>query len=275
MSDRIVGIDIGGTKLLLASEGTVERHDTGTSFGPQEIADAIRAFVGGLDGSCAALGIAVPGLVEDGDHVVACDVLPRLTGWRASRGLATMGVRTVVVNDVQAALAEAFHDAPTGTTAGIVMAGTAVGAAFLVEGRPLRGASGFAGELGYLPMRRDGNVMRLDDLAGGRFMAERLGIDGARLAASAERRDTAALAVIREGGEALGTALAAIVNLFNPARLAVGGGALSLPGYWEAAQAALERCSIPLLLRDCRIQRVDHRPDLVARGAARCAARNS
>lgn len=250
----------------------VTRLPTGPSFSPADLEQAIREFVIRLEPRPTALGIAIPGLVEGGDRVVACDVLPRLTGWRASAGLTDLGCATLLVNDVKAALAEATHDLPAGMTAGIVMAGTAVGAAFLVDGRPLLGTSGWAGELGYMPVLENGRVRRLDELAGGQFMAARLGVDSAGLADAAGRGDEAALGVVREGGQALGLSLATVVNLLNPARLAVGGGALSLPGYWDAAREAAEQYSLPDLWRDCTLYRVDDVVDIAARGAARCSA---
>ncbi len=178
----------------------------------------------------------------------------------------------MVANDVKAALAEEMHDLPPGETAGVVMAGTAVGAAFITEGRPLYGASGWAGELGYLPLLAGGEPKRLDELAGGSFIAASLGISGVELARRAKGGDSVVEEAVRRGGAALGFGLAAVINLLNPSRLAVGGGALLLPGYWDAAREAAARHSIPELFQACRLHQVRTGARVAALGAQRLAS---
>ncbi len=102
-------------------------------------------------------------------------------------------------------------------------------------------------------------------------MAARHGLDPAKFAESVLGGDAAALATVDEGGKALGVGLAVVVNLLNPSRLAVGGGALQLPGYWEAAAGAAAKYSIPELWRDCKLGRVRAGERVVALGAVRAA----
>jgi predicted NBD/HSP70 family sugar kinase len=271
-----VGIDVGGTKLLLvAGDGerrVTDRAATGPEAAPDDIERAVRAFLSRLDGPPAALGIAIPGLVDEDGRVVACDMLPRLAGWRVADAFADLGCPVRAVNDAEAALIEEAHDLAPGATVALVMAGTAVGAAFRVHGLPLRGARGWAGELGYLPIAAGDGVRRLDELAGGAAIAARLGTDGAGLRLRAERGDPDALAAIREGGEALGLGLAAVANLLNPELIAVGGGALELPGYEAAALASAERHSLPESWSACAVRRVRAGEAVAALGAARAAA---
>lgn len=266
-----LGVDVGGTKLLLTIGESLSRVPTGPDTSPQAIEAEIRGF---LRGSVvpAAVGVAVPGLVDAEGRVTACDVLPRLVGWSPADSFRDLGVPVRVVNDGEAALAEETHDLPPHATAAVVMVGTAVGAGFLVEGRPLRGAGGWAGELGYLPFPTPDGVRRLDELAGGAFLAARLGTDGAGLHARAEAGDPEALAVIREGGAALGLALAGVIHLLNPHHVAVGGGTAALPGYWEAAREAAERHTLPEMWSACTLTRVRTGEAVVALGAARLAA---
>lgn len=268
-----LGVDLGGTKLLMVCGDQTHRVATGPSFSPRDLEAAIRGFVAELREPPNAIGVAAPGLVQDARRIVSCDVLPKMTGWCAVSGLADTGCRIVVVNDVKAALAEEMHDAPPGITAGIVMAGTAVGAAFITEGRELLGANGWAGELGYMPMTSGGQFKRLDELAGGAFMAAKRNVGSDEFVRLAAAEDAPALEIIRDGGIALGTALATVINLLNPARLCVGGGALSLPGYWDAAQEAAGRWSIPEMWAACRLYRVRDHTAMTARGAARYVAK--
>lgn len=271
MGAHTVGVDLGGTKALFLSGELEERSETGVEFSPGVFEERLRRFLTMSDLHLDAIGIAVPGLVDLAGRITACDVLPKFAGWSPREALADLGARVVVTNDVKAALAEEMHDAPPFATVGVVMAGTAIGAAFITEGRPLLGACGWAGELGYLPVLVEGKVQRLDELAGGSFIAASLGISSEELARRATGGDAPVLEAIRKGGFALGLGLAAVINLLNPSRLAVGGGALSLPGYWEAAREAAARHSIPEMSHACRLYQARAGARVAALGAIRLA----
>jgi predicted NBD/HSP70 family sugar kinase len=271
MLESAIGVDLGGTKALFVSGPHSLRFDTGPSLSVADFAAMLDAFMASSRVRPARIGIAVPGLVDVDGRVVACDVLPGLAGWQPSTALRGLGCAIAVVNDVEAALREELHDAPPGLTAGVVMAGTAIGAAFIVAGAPLRGTSGWAGELGYFPCAVGGETRRLDEVAGGAAMAARRGVAPAKLAELALAGEPESLAAIEAGGNALGLGLAAVVNLLNPSRLALGGGAAELPGYREAAERAARQHSIPPLWNDCTMVRVAAGERVVALGALRAA----
>src|SRR5439155_1114957 len=88
--------------------------------------------------------------------------------------LAPMSERPRLLNDVEAASLEELHDLPAGSTAAVVMAGTGIGAGFVVDGRPFRGARGWAGELGSIPIAGAEGVATLDQLASGASILKRL-----------------------------------------------------------------------------------------------------
>src|SRR5437867_13205971 len=111
------------------------------------------------------------------------------------------------------------------------MPGTGIGAAFMVEGRMCRGGRGWAGELGYVPVAGPERVSTLDELASGAGLLRRLGGDAAAVLGRAAAGEPAVVAALRAAGEALGLGLATVINLLNPSLLALGGGALELPGY--------------------------------------------
>lgn len=264
-----IGVDLGGTKLLIVSGEECIRVPTGASFTSAQVEDQVRQFLDKFDGIPGGIGIAIPGLVDHMGCVVACDVLPEIVGWYPAQALADINCPIKVINDVKAALLEEFHDAEPKLTAGVVMIGTAVGAAFLTEGLPIMGARGWAGELGYIPIALNGGVKRLNELAGGSFMAKRLGTDSQTLVLRAQAGDEAALSVIREGGYAFGLALATVINLLNPSRLALGGGTLELKGFEEAAYEAAKHFSLPELWAACRLSKVKSGDAVVALGARR------
>ena len=270
-----VGIDLGGTKLLMVADGpggrAVERVSTGMTFDGKALEAAIARFLDAHHDAASAVGLAVPGLVGPGPIVQACDVLPGIVGWRPPPSLTAR--RFAMVNDAAAALAEECHDAPADVTAAVVMAGTGIGAAMRAFGRPFGGANGWAGELGSIPIASapDG-VRTLDQLASGQALVARLGTDGATLRARVEAGDEVARKAVQEAGAALGLGLAALIDIVNPALVSIGGGLSELPGYIEAALTSAERHTLPDLWRACRVGKVRAGELVAALGAARLAS---
>lgn len=270
-----IGVDLGGTKLLLRYRDHTLRFDTGHAFGADDFTRILTEYVEQYVEPGSVMGIAVPGLVEN-DTVVACDVLPGLAGWDAKTLLGERVVKLALVNDANAALHATTCDLANGETAITVMAGSAIGCGLMIDGKAVRGAGGWAGELGYWPVQTSGSRwLRLDEVAGGRSMADRLNVDGHELALLSHQGQPAALEVIAEGGRALGGVLGGVINLFNPHRLSVGGGALRLAGYWAEAQSRINASAIPSILAQCEIRTVHDVEDLVAMGAARIALATS
>jgi predicted NBD/HSP70 family sugar kinase len=222
----------------------VERVETGIGFDGAALESAAAGFVETYRDAGSAVGLAIPGLVGPGPVVQACDVLPRIVGWRPPASLTAR--RFAMVNDAEAALAEECHDAPADVTAAVVMVGTGIGAALLAHGRRLGGARGWAGELGSIPIAAGGEGVRtLDQLASGQALVARLGLDGAALRARVEAGDASVGQAVQEAGTALGLGLAALIDLVNPALVSIGGGLSALPGYLEAGDGRPRRQTQP------------------------------
>lgn len=279
MESPTIGVDIGGTKVLLLarSPGGGEtrelRLDTGPGTKPRQLEQHIRAFAESLPARPRAIGIGVPGLVDvDTGRVEVSDVLPALGGWRPA-GLLDPDVPQVVVNDIRAALAETSRTLPPRATAAILVAGTAIGMAWMADGHVINGTNGWAGEIGSMPVPTGDGIRRLDELAGGAAILAGTGLSPAdvhRALASGDRR---VQAVVRGAGESLGLAVATVVNLLNPGVVTLAGGTLTYPGYLEAALATAERTALPELWRACEIQRAADESRVVALGALYLAER--
>ncbi|MER5738133.1 ROK family transcriptional regulator [Streptomyces sp. NPDC002262] len=191
----------------------------------------------GLHPSAAAL--ALPGLVSDGTVRQA----PNL-GWHdtpaerlfgdALAALRPTARRLAVASDNEAnmaALAELRFGAPGAPRTFLHLTGeTGVGGAVVVHGELLRGAHGFAGEIGHLvvdaggPRCRCGSRGCLEQYAGQAALlraADAADVDD--LAARAERREPRALAALAEAGRMLGRALSGAVNLLDPEAVVLGG----------------------------------------------------
>ncbi|GAA1502081.1 ROK family protein [Streptomyces synnematoformans] len=124
-----------------------------------------------------------------------------------------------------------------------VSAEIGIGAAVVMDGELLRGAHGFAGELGHVPVRPQGRpcvcggrgcleqyageeaVLRASGIDPGRARAEHPGPGGriAMLSARAAGGDALVRAALREAGGALGVAIAGTVNVLDPEAVVLGG----------------------------------------------------
>ncbi len=172
-----IGLDIGGTKMLLladcAGQWFEQQIATGESITPSVIEDNLRRFLSHLGAPPSSAGFAVPGLIDQCGTVLESDVLPGLKGWNP-HGIAEVGGVTAVLNDAEAALVEAAALWEPDATAAVVGAGTRIGAAFQVQGTTLRSVRSLAGEIGYLPLVWNSRLEMLDQLAGGQALLRRL-----------------------------------------------------------------------------------------------------
>lgn len=183
------------------------------------------------------IGMAVPGLVNRADGVVRH--APHL-GWRDEPVARMMGEATgypcLADNDASlGAEAELIFGAGAGRGNLIYLNGGAsgIGGGVIADGAVLRGAAGYAGELGHTFVRTDGQTChcgasgcletevsqsRLFDLAG------LGGGDAGQLEAALRAKDTAELAgeIARQLGY-LGITLRNAVNTFNPDAIVLDG----------------------------------------------------
>ncbi|GGP75379.1 xylose repressor [Streptomyces melanogenes] len=224
----------------------VERDNAGRPAG-QVLAEAA-ALAAEVEAEAAALGLCVQGRV-----LAVPGVVPNEPGGLVERApnLGWHGIRlahhwpdqnTVPEPENEAnlgALAEYWSAELPAQTIVHVSAETGIGAALIIEGRLFRGARGFAGELGHIPVQPDGPrcacgargcleqyageaaVLRAAGLAG-----DALGQHGDAVALLAERAGAGHAPTLRAldgAGRALGLALASAVELIDPDCLVLGG----------------------------------------------------
>lgn len=271
MDSYSIGIDLGGTKLLILYDQIEEVFSTGISFTPKELITHIQSFILKHKIKPKSIGLAVPGLVTADGCIAACDVLPAFVGWQGNEALYSFCSKTIILNDIKAALYEELSETSSDITAGVIMVGTAIGAAFITNGKQLLGASGWAGELGYLPISYREDTKRLDEVASGSAISRLCNLTPADLALKANNGDLVTLNVIKKAGEALGIGIAAVINLLNPSKLLIGGGTTELPGYLESAFITAKQHSIYELWQDCHLSKVKAGKRVVALGAIRAA----
>lgn len=247
-----VGVDMGATNCRLALvtvRGSILAHTrlpTNGADGPgptlARIAAAIRLLAG--DRPVEAVGLATPGPLDPRRGIILAP--PNLPTWRqvpAAAQLADLlGLPCHLLRDTQAALlGEERCGAARGRRHSLLLTlGTGVGGAALVDGRLLAGRDGMAAEFGHMTMDPDGppcgcgNRGCLEALVSGTALRARHGADPPALARAARAGDQAARRAFAEMGASLGTALAGLVNAFNPEIIILGGGVMNLADlFWK------------------------------------------
>ncbi len=194
--DFVLGIDLGGTKIALATatmDGEIMHRQvlaTKAYQGAEQAIDRTIATARQLveqtraqhDGTLLGIGIANMGITQE-DRVL---MAPNVPGWDhlAILSLMRQAFPTAPVrieNDVKAAAyAELRWGALAGVDVGLYLnLGTGIAAALIVNGRVMRGAHGAAGEIAYnlrhLHEERGFQQGRapLEEFVGGRAIGER------------------------------------------------------------------------------------------------------
>ena len=233
---RVIGVDLGGTKILAAildETGAFDelREGPTPSASQEELIDALVDFVNELrDADIEAVGFGVPARIDRRTETAIGSVNTRLHDIRLRQVLADrLGMRVGVTNDGSAAtLAEYVYGAGRGANDLVLLTlGTGVGGGFVLGGQLYHGWS----EVGHMVIVEDGEPCQgvctgrghVESYCSGRA-ADRLAREV--LGRSATARDLVeqrhpALATI---GRHLGAAIASVINLFDPDVVVVGGG---------------------------------------------------
>ena len=278
---RLLGIDIGGTKTAFVralSDGTIvdrrviaSHAADGADVMLRRIADTAREAIGSLPISHVGVSVGGPVNAEMGTVLGP----PNLPGWTdvplARQLCGALGRPVRVEHDAKAsALAEWQFGAGRGVDNLMFLTlGTGLGAGIIIDGRLIRGAGEAAGEIGHWRIAADGPLCygkrgSLEGWASGSglpLLAKHLhreafaGINsGEELHRRAEMGDRDAIDIIGRSGEALGKALALVIDLLGPERIILGNLAARLGGRFtrpliEAAMAE----ALPSSYARCRI----------------------
>lgn len=303
-----LGLDIGVDYLAVCATDLLDRvryqrieTADNRAAGPGSTLDrAARLVTGAAEAiereglTAAGVGVAVPGMLrERGGRLV---VAPNL-GWsdlrvtdEVARRLARPGLPIHADNEANlAALAELWlGDRGAQDSYVYVFGQVGIGAGIVMGGRLVRGARGFAGEIGHVVVDPGGPTCA----CGGRGCLERMAGQEAILAdaglpttaatsvghsespipelvARLEAGDPTATAAVERAGAALGIALADVVNVIDVDTVVLGGMYAPLaPWLTDALESELDRQVIGASERDLRLQASALGPDAAVRGAA-------
>ena len=172
MSELLLGIDVGGTKVLgvaidprnPTSPVLVRRGSTPDDA--DTLVEVLVDTVGQLRQACVeggyesgSIGVGVPGIVDrEGVLRGAPNLLCAIDQPVRQRLAQRLGTTVAFANDANCALlAESRVGAGVGASDVVFVAlGTGIGGAVMVGGELQMGAHGFAGELGHMVVARDG-----------------------------------------------------------------------------------------------------------------------
>ena len=277
--DQFVGVDIGGTKMLLCAEHRGEKIDhrvpTGRDMTRERVRAAIEAFLSTLPFEPLGVGVAVQGLVEGDARLAFTDGMPALIGLSADELAfgAPRGAR--LINDVRAGLVAESVSHPEVHTLCVVMMGTGVAVGIRSGGQILEGASGWAGELGNTLIATEEGVGTVDQLAGGGAILKRAGCGADELIARIEAGDTTATAIVQRAAFYFGLSLANVIDLFNPDLMVLGGGTLRFPGYRARALEVTEQYALAKPFSLCAFAEPADAYRMAAHGARAFAAQGA
>ena len=242
-AQRVIGVDLGGTKILAGSidgEGQVlDRCEVPTPKSSQaELLGGIAAAIEPLVGAgVAALGFGIPSVIDRTSGQALGSTNIPLEDLALGRVMSErFGVPAAIENDANvAALAEWRLGAGRGTQNLIMLTlGTGVGGGLVLDGALYRGWA----ELGHVVVVADGPPCQgnctgrghLEAVASGNAAdraAAKLWGEGATaelLVGRASEGDTAALEALADIGHLLGAAIGSFVNISGAGLVIVGGG---------------------------------------------------
>jgi glucokinase len=252
-------------------------------------------------GEPQAIGVGVPSQIEFATGTVETSVNIPLTGVPLREELGRrFGVPVFVDNDANcAALAEAHIVGEDDLV--MLTLGTGVGGGVVMGGMTFRGAHGLGAELGHMTINPDGppcpgncpNRGCLEAYCSGQalerdaselakdkpdsLLAGRLGPDGKvsgrEVVAAADGGDSDALLLMENFARMLGVGIASYVNIFEPARFAIGGG-LSRAShlFLERAIREAEARALPALWKRVSVELAEGGADAGVIGAGLLAA---
>ena len=278
-------VELGAHHGLVALTDPTQGVTRATSFlvdiasGPEAVLTAVMEEVSRQEKAAGVrvggLALAVPGPV-DAEHtrVIRPARMPGWDGINVAEEVARhCGLPAIIDNDARAgAVGESVYRrrlegvTPIDTLI-YVKAGSAIGGAYLVDGVPLVGQGGLAGDISHIPVDaasgrpcKCGNVGCLETIASADSIRADLAATGlvyennAQLLAAARDGVPAVATAIRQAGTLLGLSLAHLVSFLAPQGVILGGALSAVDAFTAGVRAALHQSCLPSIMEDLVIE---------------------
>jgi glucokinase len=263
MAPSFIGVDLGGTKMLVGAVDS-ERRVTYRSEAPSQglsqgaLLEMLERELWAALEACpdaGAAGVGIPCTIDRERGVAIAAVNLDLADVPVRDLLAErLGLPVFVDNDANlAALAEHSFGAAQGARNAVMLTiGTGIGGGLIIDGHLYRGSSGAGAELGHTVIEADGPecqgncpnrgcveslasgtalareavaiAERSPDTVLGRALADGVDLEGRRVTEAALGGDEAAREVLELIGRRIGVALSSFANVFEPDVIVIGGG---------------------------------------------------
>ena len=264
----IIGIDLGTTNIygvlsnldakIIAEQSRPTRVQEGFQSVMQRTSEVIEELKGQLRGKAGRIfgvGMAVAGLINRDRNIVEfspdfhwhnVDVVGELSRWHNMPIVFDNVTRVMAIGEYCYGIGKQFKNFVC------VNVGYGIGAGIIMNGEPMYGPKGMAGEFGHITLERDsgvqcecGNFGCLEALASGNALAKAarsklqagakssiedmcgndLGNITAKMVADAAKQgDAVAWDVFNRSAEFLGIGIAGLINLLSPEAIVIGGG---------------------------------------------------
>ena len=278
-------VELGAHHGLVALTDPTQGVARATSFlvdiasGPEAVLTAVMEEVSRQEKAAGVrvggLALAVPGPV-DAEHtrVIRPARMPGWDGINVAEEVARhCGLPAIIDNDARAgAVGESVYRrrlegvTPIDTLI-YVKAGSAIGGAYLVDGVPLVGQGGLAGDISHIPVDaasgrpcKCGNVGCLETIASADSIRADLAAAGlvyennAQLLAAARDGVPAVATAIRQAGTLLGLSLAHLVSFLAPQGVILGGALSAVDAFTAGVRAALHQSCLPSIMEHLVIE---------------------
>ncbi|MEN9710395.1 MAG: Glucokinase [Actinomycetota bacterium] len=258
-----IGVDLGGTKIaagVVDENGNILASDRvpTPSLSSEAVVAAIAELVDGLrqGHDVTSVCVAAPGFVDAARSTLRFTPnLPFRNEPLGERLSQTLGLQVLIENDANAAAwAEARFGAAQGLSNVVLLTvGTGLGGGLIVDGNLVRGAFGFAAEVGHMTLVPEGEacgcgqfgcweqyasgnaLLRIARQSAQKHRSEAgillalgdgtpEGIQGAHITAAAEAGCPIAISAFNKLGKNLGKGMATMSALLDPEMYVIGGG---------------------------------------------------
>ena len=249
MEQVAIAIDLGGTAIkygLTSYDGKIlwENSIETPNDSRATVIDQLNSCISEVkasaknDAHIACIGIGTPGLVDINDGIVmgGADQLPDWENLPLGKILSeTNGLPVFVDNDANMmGLGESVYGSDQkGINLIFVTIGTCIGGAIIINGDLYRGHFFAGAELGCIPMTFDGAHGNWEDFGSTEALIRRYKqlsksdsdqINGKYIFELEDKQDSVAIQAIEEHVDLMGQGLGALMNIFNPEKIVVGGG---------------------------------------------------
>lgn len=252
--ERWIGVDMGCTKMLMCAEYNGEWIDkkvpTGIDVTREYLVNQVHSFIDSLPFKPNGIGMGVCGLVEN-NTLIDCDQ-KNIEGMNASI-FDREGCKCYFVNDVKAAMTCETENYKNDECIALVMVGSGIAMSVRDRSTTILGRHGWAGEIGTNKCMLNGNMEKLEDIAGGVGILNKAGCGIETFLDRLKSGDKAATDLINQAGFYFGLELMSIIHTLNPEYIIVGGSTASFKNFMEVAIETAKKYTRPTMFNDCKI----------------------